>query len=77
MNMYRFYRSTGEIAEVRVRRGWFGLAILEVRFFQVSRVCPWHREEPAGLTEWRMANMNDPAEVAAVVAHLGKCNRHI
>jgi hypothetical protein len=72
-----FYRSTGKVAGLRVRRGWFGRAILEVSYYQ-TRVCyAWQEPKPGGTSEWRRVDMNDPDEVVAVSQYLKECNKHI
>ncbi|HEP9055965.1 TPA: hypothetical protein VDU98_005427 [Pseudomonas aeruginosa] len=64
-----------QIASVRVRRGWFGKLILQVRYKVVrARLNPpgqpvtW---EDAGVSEWRDANGNDLAESLMVAKRLG------
>lgn len=64
-----------EIDAVRVRRGWFGKLILQVRYKVVrSRLNPpglpvtW---EDAGVSEWRDVNGSDLAESLMVAKRLG------
>jgi len=64
-----------EIDAVRMRRGWFGRLILQVRYKVVrARLNPpgqpvtW---EDAGVSEWRDVNGNDLAELLVVAKHLG------
>lgn len=64
-----------EIDAVRVRRGWFGKLILQMRYKVVrARLNPpgqpvtW---EDAGVSEWRDANGSDLAESLMVAKYLG------
>lgn len=57
-----------EIAAIRVRRGWRGKLILQVRRRVESFSSPFCDPQPAGLSAWRDADANNPDEVAEAVS---------
>jgi len=55
-----------EIADVRVRIGWRGKLIIQVRN-RLERWPSFGEPEPAGFGPWRDADSKDPSELAQVI----------
>jgi len=72
-----FYRNTWRVADLRIRRGWFGRTILEASYYQERYSYAWEKPTPAGATDWHRVDMNNPDEVVAVTKYLQKLNKHI
>lgn len=63
-----------QIAAVRVRRGWFGKLVVQVRYKIERPKAPPGREliyHVCGLSRWRDANANDFAEALMVARLIG------